>query len=256
MEQRRRIIDRRVKEKFMMDDEYLNGQAKLCGWQGTIVYNSLCRHVNTNQESFPSIQLMAEQHGVSRPTILKGIENLEKRRVIAVKKMRTKGGQWLNNTYILLDKSEWDYGQIEDSQVNVVDMDQVNVDTPPSQRGLLDQVNVVDTKETHKQGNTYKETHIAAEPPNEINSLLNFFKNTVNEHISFGNKTERKACADLLKTYGLEKTKQALLFVEEKRKTDRYLPVITTPYELWTKWAKIKQHLTTEQATKKGTLIL
>lgn len=97
---------------------------------------------------------------------------------------------------------------------------------------------------------------IVAKPPDEVNILLDFFKNTVNEHISFGNKTERKACADLLKTYGLEKTQAALLFVEEKRKSDRYLPVVTTPYELWTKWAKIKQHLTTEQTTKKGTLIL
>ena len=87
---------------------------------------------------------------------------------------------------------------------------------------------------------------IVAKPPDEVNILLDFFKNTVNEHISFGNKTERKACADLLKTYGLEKTQAALLFIEEKRKTDRYLPVITTPYELWTKWAKIKQHLTTK----------
>lgn len=91
---------------------------------------------------------------------------------------------------------------------------------------------------------------IVAEPPKEINELLNFFKETVNPHISFGNKTERKACADLLKVYGLEKTKSALLFLEEKRKTDKYLPTITTPYELWTKWAKIKQHLESLKTTK------
>lgn len=89
-----------------------------------------------------------------------------------------------------------------------------------------------------------------AEPPKEINELLNFFKETVNPHISFGNKTERKACNDLLKVYGLEKTKSALLFLEEKRKTGKYLPTITTPYELWTKWAKIKQHLESLKTTK------
>jgi len=164
----KRIIDKRKKEKFMMDDEYLNGQAKLCGWQGTIVYNSLCRHANINQESFPSIKLMAEQHRVSRPTIIKGIENLEKRNVIQVKKMRTKGGKWLNNTYILLDKSGWDYS----SQVNVVDTvntpSQVNVDTPPSQRGLPNQVNVVDTKETH-----IKETHYNSVSKETVSPFLN-----------------------------------------------------------------------------------
>lgn len=89
---------------------------------------------------------------------------------------------------------------------------------------------------------------IVAEPPNEVNQLLYFFKQTINPHINFGNKTERRACEDLIKTYGFEKVKQAMGFLEEKRKTDKYLPLITTPYELWTKWAKIKQHL----ETKKG----
>lgn len=83
---------------------------------------------------------------------------------------------------------------------------------------------------------------VVAEPP-EVNLLLDYFKKTVNEHINFGNKTERKACTDLLNTYGLERVKTSLAFLEEKRKTDKYLPLITTPYELWTKWAKIKQHL-------------
>lgn len=88
---------------------------------------------------------------------------------------------------------------------------------------------------------------IATESPKDIVELLDFFKNTVNSHISFANKTERKACSDLLKAYGMEKVKAAMLFLEEKRKTDKYLPLITTPYELWTKWAKIKQHLTTKK---------
>lgn len=87
---------------------------------------------------------------------------------------------------------------------------------------------------------------LAAKPPDEVNQLIQFFKDKVNPHIQFNNKTERKACTDLINAYGLEKIKSALVFLEEKRKTDKYLPQITTPYELWTKWAKIKQHLTTK----------
>lgn len=152
MEQRR-IIDRRRKEKFMMDDEYLNGQARLCGWQSTLVYNSLCRHANIKQESFPSIKLMAEQHGVGRNTILKGIKNLEKRNVIKVEKKRTKDGKWLNNVYILLDKSEWDY-----SRVPVKDMvSRVPLECQPCPSGKPDGVPVEDTKETHSEGNTFKD---------------------------------------------------------------------------------------------------
>ena len=206
----RRIIDKRKKEKFMMDDEYLNGQARLCGWQGTIVYNSLCRHADINQESFPSIKLMAEQHRVGSPTIIKGIKNLEKRKIIQVKKTRTKNGQWLNNTYILLDKSEWDYSQVlvEDtaSHVTVDDMDHVTVDTPPCNRGLHDHVTVGYTKETHKQGNTFKETHLssktdvlqegAKEKLYAIDSLSIPYGRTPNNSNSNSNNTTPKVVAE------------------------------------------------------------
>lgn len=215
----RRIIDKRRKEKFMVDDEYLNGQAKLCGWQGTIVYNSLCRHANIDQESFPSIKLMSEQHGVSRPTIIKGIENLEKRRVIEVKKTRTKDGKWLNNTYILTDKSEWDY-----SQVNVVDTaSQVNENTQPSQRGLPDGVNDVDTKETHSEGNTFKETHILCEQSSrEIEKVIKMFE-IVNPSYEkmYPNKTQRSAAARLLKKWTLPQI-QAVVSILPKLNADQY----------------------------------
>jgi len=156
----KRIIDKRTKEKFMMDDAYLNGQAKVCGWQATLVYNSLCRHANISQESFPSIKLMAEELAVSRETIMKGVENLEKHNVIQVRKNRTKGGQWLNNTYILIDKTEWEKNQVADTDM----VSQVAVNYTPSGSQPLDQVAHSHTKETHKQGNTFKETHNAASP--------------------------------------------------------------------------------------------
>ena len=146
----KRIIDKRIKEKFLMDDEYLNGQAKICGWQATLVYTVLCRHASKNQECFPSIMLMAEKLNISRPTVIKGLQNLEKYNVIQIIKNRNLG-QWINNTYILIDKSEW-----KKHQVNEVDtVHQVNENTSPSQREYKNQVNDVDSKETH-----IKETHI------------------------------------------------------------------------------------------------
>jgi hypothetical protein len=154
----KRIIDKRIKEKFMMDDAYLNGQAKICGWQATLVYNSLCRHVNIDQESFPSIGLMSEELGVSRDTVMKGIENLAKFNVIKIKRNRTKNGKWLNNTYTLMDKLGW-----IKSQVAVADLDS------PSGCGRLgivavadlDQVGVADTKETHRSKETHVRKHMA-----------------------------------------------------------------------------------------------
>lgn len=141
-----RIRDLRQKEKFVMDDEYMNGYARLCGWQATITYNSLCRHANKDQFCFPSIELMAEENGVGRDTIMKGLRSLQDWNIIQIEKLRTPSGTWKNNAYVLIDKSQWKEKSI---QVGHTDMDQ------PSRPHRLDQVGHTDTKETH-----IKETHI------------------------------------------------------------------------------------------------
>ena len=130
----------------MIDDKYLNGQAKICGWQATLVYTSLCRHANINQESFPSINLMSEEHGVSRTTIIKGIKNLEKYNVIEVGKMRNKAGKWLNNSYILTDKSDW-----IKTQVHHADTAPSPPQNKPKSTSEQTQVHHADTKETHRR---------------------------------------------------------------------------------------------------------
>lgn len=159
---KKRIIDKRKKEKFMMDDDYLNGQAKLCGIYATGVYMSLCRHSSKDQEAFPSIDLMAEELAIDRKSVIKGISSLEKHRVIEIEKKRTKTGKWQNNVYILLDKSEWSKYNI---QVPVEDMGSTNSQVlpvpQPSPSCPMSQVPVEDCKETHLEGNTFKETHLA-----------------------------------------------------------------------------------------------
>src|SRR6185369_6565318 len=114
MEKTKRIIDERKKEKFMVDDEYLNGQARLCGVYASMVYMVLCRHASQEQECFPSVKLIAEKLGISPRATITAIQTLEKRNVISVGKVRKKDGKWLNNRYTLLDKAEWDYTQVQD----------------------------------------------------------------------------------------------------------------------------------------------
>jgi DNA-binding transcriptional regulator YhcF (GntR family) len=228
----KRIIDKRKKEKFMMDDAYLNGQARICGWQATLVYNSLCRHANTSQESFPSIKLMGEELAISKDTVMKGLEKLEKYNVIQVKKNRTKNGQWLNNTYTLIDKTEWIKDQVADTN-------------------LVSQVADTDSKETHIQGNTYKETHKTATSENvAINEILNIFKNKINTSINFGNITERKATAYLLKEIGFEKL-SSLIDYAVSIQGEKYAPVITTPYQLKDKLAQLKIYFTKQKQGNK-----
>jgi hypothetical protein len=101
------IRDVRTKEKFQVDDEYLNGYAKIAGFPATGVYLSLCRHADMEQKSFPSLTLLAQEHGASTKTIQRAIKVLKELNIISVEQSKNEKGVWLHNTYYLLDKSQW-----------------------------------------------------------------------------------------------------------------------------------------------------
>lgn len=100
------IRDMRHKEKFQIDDFYLNGYAKECGIYATGVYVSLCRHADKQQLCFPSLKKIAEELGISRSQVIRAIKKLKEHNIIKVKRM----GKKLNNRYVLIDKSEWSGG--------------------------------------------------------------------------------------------------------------------------------------------------
>lgn len=105
-----------------------------------------------------------------------------------------------------------------------------------------------------RRGKNNDTNTLATKSPDEVNLLLDFFKQNINPHMPFNNTTQRKAAKQLIDTYGLEKTQQAITYLEAQRKSDAYLPTVTTPYELLTKWAKIKQHL--ESKKIKGSMMI
>lgn len=92
-------------------------------------------------------------------------------------------------------------------------------------------------------------------PSQEVQELINEFKNTINPHINFGNKTERKAAEDLIRTYSLQKTLESIKFISHKQGKDKYMPVVTSPYDLWTKWAKLKVYFENKNNPKKNSAI-
>lgn len=103
-----KIRDLRKKEQYKIDDEYLNNYAKLVKPTATAVYNSLSRHAGFHtQESFPSEKLIAEEHGIEVRSVRRAIKKLKEYNIIKVKQVKNKKGNWLNNVYFLLDKTEW-----------------------------------------------------------------------------------------------------------------------------------------------------
>ncbi len=102
-----KVRDLRIKEKFWLDDAYLNGYARHLKPIATAVYLSLCRHADKEQSCFPAEITIAEEHGIGERTVRYKIALLRRWNIIKVKRTRSQKGKWLHNTYFLLDKSEW-----------------------------------------------------------------------------------------------------------------------------------------------------
>ena len=253
-----KMRDLRHKEKFSIDDEYINTYAKVCGWQATLVYTSLCRHADKDQYSFPSIKLMAEQHGVGRNTIIKGIQTLEEWRIIEVtKKARTKQGIWRNNGYTLLDKIEWKRCGQEQPCPPQGHGTRSSSQTPPGPPGKPDQVLLANTKDTHK-----KEAH-EKDPPNppgghergedrKVRYVLGQLTRVDPKNkMYYGHKAQRKACVFLVNEYGEKEIENALDFYQfARQKRIKYRPKITTPIQLMEKWSDLIDLIEREQAKK------
>jgi DNA-binding transcriptional regulator GbsR (MarR family) len=156
-----KVRDLRKKEKFVMDDAYLNGYAKLCKPHGTCVYMSLCRHADKEQESWPSIERIADEHGISRWSVMRGIKELERWNIVKkIKEKDEKTKRQLNNIYVLIDKSEW--VSAPDGRVAVSNAENSKAEFVPATRengsrvaeNLQSRVARLNCKETQNEGNT------------------------------------------------------------------------------------------------------
>lgn len=97
------VRDLRAKEKFLIDDKFLNGYAKILGTTISMVYINLCRHVDKNQKCFPKQSTIAKELSLSEPTVIEAIKVLAFFKLI--KKQRI--GKGCTNRYWLLDKKYW-----------------------------------------------------------------------------------------------------------------------------------------------------
>jgi hypothetical protein len=233
-----RVLDKRRKNFFIVDDEYLNGYAKLCGVSATAVYFSLCRHADKNQTCFPSIKLIAEEHSMTGRTVITATKKLIEWNIIKKTKKRKKNGKWLNNVYVLIDKSDW---KNKPSENIALGQPSENNDVSQVKKTTLSQVKSFHTKETHSEVNTYKKTHILISETkvSQVNELIEKFKilNPNYERL-FANKTQRSAVERLIKKMGVEKLERAITAASAAQK-ERYAPTITTPLQLEEKMAQL-----------------
>ncbi len=113
------VRDLRHKEKFVVDDVYLNGYSRHCGIYATGVYMVLCRHADKEQTSFPSVELIAEKLKISERSVIRAIKTLEAHNIIKTNKRKSGKGTFCPNLYILLDRSEWKPNQVTHSHADI-----------------------------------------------------------------------------------------------------------------------------------------
>src|SRR3990167_10729361 len=98
-----KVRDRRNKGWFYLDNEYLNGYAKIFGAVGTAIYVSLCRHADADQKCFPSQELIGKELNIHPRTVRRYIKQFIEYRLIELEREK-KDSLWVSNTYWLLDK--------------------------------------------------------------------------------------------------------------------------------------------------------
>lgn len=208
------VRDYRNKAMFRVDDEYLNGYSKLCGVNATMVYLCLCRHADRKQESFPSVKLMAEKTGISDRSIIRGIAILIEWNIISKERERKENAKWLNNRYILLDKSVWNP---KPNATETLGSHMPNMTEPHATAGKshMPQVHtkVTHNKDTQKEGlrNEISLEIKSSKFTQEGAEILKAFE-TINPACKkmYSNKTQRQACEDLIAIYGFERIKNII----------------------------------------------
>jgi len=237
-----KVRDKRNKGWFYLDNEYLNGIGKHVGPIGIAVYVCLCRHADGEQKCFPSQDTISEEIGASTRSVREYLKKLEKLNIIQLKKVRTKSGKWLNNTYYLLDKTEWTYPSATSSDGKP----QANNDTAigkrfPNHRQLVP-TNNTNKKNTNKNNtNTAKQEALREqrERVKDINDLIDKFKN-VNPSYErlFNNPPQREAIKRMLKKMTVQKLGKIIDLLVKTNKA-QYAPTITTPMQLESKLGQL-----------------
>jgi len=218
---------------YMKPDEYLNGWARKCGWKATLVYDSLWRHADKFGNSFPSIQLMAEEHGVSRDTIMRGLKTLIEYNLVKKEAKRSKKGKFLHNIYTLTDKTEW-----KDISKSLT--------ATRLTKSLTATHQVADSnyKDTHNKDTHIIPKGITRQKPRgeygnpEINSLIKFFKERFGLPLLDGSEQQNRRYCHLaiVKFGGADKVR---LLIETAANSDFWSTKISSFMDLYYKGVRI-----------------
>lgn len=257
---KRRVVDKRNKEKFFVDDYFLDKFSRIVGPACTVLYMWLCRYANEDGECYPGQEKLAENIGANKRTVRRHLETLEQHNIIQV----VQKGLRQTNRYYLLDKKEWletpvlsgqncpvQTGQecpIQSGQKSPLLTGQSYV---PSRPDKAMSAPIVRVPVVNGSSSNLPVTNVTGqdEPAkhNVINDMFKIFQE-INQTINYGNKTERSAAQRIVDRLGEEKAlSSARAAVMASKSNDQYAPSITTPLELEKKMGKLVRFFNQKQ---------
>ena len=84
----------------------------------------------------------------------------------------------------------------------------------------------------------------------EINKIFEIFYETINPTISYGNKANRKAAEFLIRKFGMKNTVRLTKYSCSVQGKTKYVPTITTPYQLKDKLAALRIYTDKQKSDK------
>lgn len=159
-----KIRDKRKKGWFIIDNDYLNGYAKVFGPIGTGIYLSLCRHAdNETQSCWPSQRTIATEIGVNERTIRNHMKKLEEWNLVSVvREIDEYTKRKKVNVYFLMDKLVWKK-PVKNVQGNYIPSEEPAESNNENQGNIKTETTgtPVPIKETLIKKTNKKETHMS-----------------------------------------------------------------------------------------------
>jgi hypothetical protein len=168
-----------------------------------------------------SIERIALQNKEGKSAIRATLKELEENGLLLRKPVKNTDGKWIGYDYILSEKPLSEKRTTENPSAE-------NYDTLSKKE--------ISKKDIVIKKDTLATTSVAEK--NETNIILEAFQMKINPTVNFGNKTQRKACEELIKAYSLEKVLNTIDYLE-KIQSDPFSPSITTPYQLKEKFSQL-----------------
>lgn len=251
------IRDLRSKEKYVVDDQYLNGYARHCGIYATGVYNVLCRHADYHtQISFPSTETIAEKLNISQRTVNRALNILEGYNIIRRERVRSSDtARWKNNSYSLVDKSQW-HPCAPQSHGSHATLTTEPCDSHDKSHAPHSRTKVTHTKVTHIRKHTSENKFsrvFSGEQEYHVEDSAGTRKRAdVTYRAVFAlwgakyplnwrqNTTEIQAAKNLLEEHGIDAAREMLIYAQ-KNKDRVYFPKIRKPSDLDRKWPELQE---------------